>query len=132
MMWLAATGLKEGPLFRLVNPITGVIEGNMEEAKYMNYIKQVFIAAGLPKCSTHTFRVSGCAMLARVGVAAPFRRAAGRWKTGQSWGRYAQYGIVKAQEYIGSNIVDPIFKFWTMKCPVLTAIIYDDEDNQDA
>ena len=50
------------------------------------------------------------------------QRVAGRWaKTSQAFGGYAERGVIIREEHIQTKKLDPIYKFWAARAPVLTA-----------
>ena len=121
-MWLTMTGIREGPIFRVVNKNDKITDTPCSPSVYGRYMKLIFIAAGLPDRTTHSLRHTAMGWFARCHISELMRRAAGRWaKTSTAFNGYATRGVIIREEHVATGKMDPIFKFWAARAPVFTA-----------
>ena len=121
-MWLTMTGIREGPIFRVVNKNDKITDTPCSPNVYGKYMKLIFIAAGLPDRTTHSLRHTAMGWFARCHISELMRRAAGRWaKTSTAFNGYATRGVIIREEHVRTGKMDPIFKFWAARAPVFTA-----------
>ena len=94
--WVVNAGLTEGPLFRGVNKAGRLRRGRLTGHSIRNIIIRWGKAAGVDgRVSGHSLRVGGAQSLASAGASLVEMQLAGRWRSPDMPGRYAQGQIVQ-------------------------------------
>ena len=89
-VWLAATGMQAGPLFRALTK-GGKVRSGLSARAFRTIIARRAKAAGVPgRVSGHSLRVGSAQSLAAAGASVVEMQQAGRWKSPSMPGQYAR------------------------------------------
>ena len=93
--WLAAAGIREGPLFRALTK-GGKVRAGLSARSLRTIITRRAKAAGVPgRVSGHSLRVGSAQSLAAAGASVVEMQQAGRWKSPSMPGQYARKQIAR-------------------------------------